>query len=130
MKDYINNICGIEIAIASEVNNFIEGSSGFVHTDATFIPIDFVPGATLTIQKTKGKPGRSYETNLESIIRNQIDLNEGYILRIRLDDANPPLIIGDKDLPVFIQQSSTLTRKSMSVTHSSWHYPWRQFIGS
>lgn len=124
MNDKINNICKLEFASITQINEFLEASSGHVLINATWTDIPIIPGASVLITKEPTKAGRRYGCDFSGKLRAILDLHPVGIFRLTMDNEDLPLIIGDPDLPVRTSESIALREKIIRFTHEGWHYPW------
>lgn len=124
MTDKINNICKLEFAAITQINEFLEASSGHVLIDASWTEIPIIPGASVLISKDPTKAGRKYSSDFSGKLRSILDLQPVGIFRLTMDNDDDPMIIGDPDLPVRTSEAIALREKSIRFSHESWHYPW------
>lgn len=129
MNELINNICKVEYTSISEVNSISFELEASVIIDATWYIMDCVPGATLLISDSNPASGREYNTNFRCTLKTKLQSKDLHIVKVTLDDEST-LIIGDLDLPVSFDEDHSLTSKSLSFDHKSWHYPYPLAVSS
>ena len=126
MNKRINNICKVEYSIISDVSQYQESPTGTVLIEAAWQELNCATGSELTIEEQYAKAGRSYQSNFICNMKEKLLSKDLLIVRITLDDASAPLIIGDPDLPIRFLESHQLKSKSLSFSHTSWHYPFSE----
>lgn len=124
MDDIINNICFAEYSPLDTITDFITSPTGTAEVTAAWYSMNMATGARLSIREVLSKAGRSYETDFSVTLRRKIHVTEPVIIRFTLSNGNK-LLIGDKDLPVRLLEDHSLTSKTLTFSHVSWHYPFK-----
>lgn len=124
MDEVINNICYAEYSPLDTIADFITSPTGTAEVTAAWYSMAIASGARLSVREVLGKAGRSYETDFSVTLKRKILVTEPVIIRFTLNNGNK-LLIGDKDLPVRLLEDHSLTSKTLTFSHVSWHYPYR-----
>ncbi len=122
MDQVINTICAAEFAYLDEISDFIVSPTGTADVTAVWRSMPLATGSRLSIREVIGKPGRSYETDFTGTLKQRFLENQPVIIRFTLDNGTR-MLIGDKDLPVRLLEDHSLSSKTLTFSHVSWHYP-------
>lgn len=128
MDNRVNNICKVEFAKISELADFQEAPIGVVLVTAAWQVLPVARPPRLTVTEDFGKAGRSYESNFSVLLDTKVMNKNLLLVRVSFDDGSQPMIIGDPDLPVRFIESHDPISKTLSFTHISWHYPFREAV--
>lgn len=123
MEHMITNICRVEYARLEDVADFKQSpvtGAGIVLAAWQILPC--APGPLLSVSESVTRAGRLFESNFSCTLKKKVLNRSLLIVRIIRDDGTQ-LLIGDLDHPVRFEESYSTTSKSLTFTHSSWHFP-------
>ncbi|EMS34599.1 hypothetical protein C943_03286 [Mariniradius saccharolyticus AK6] len=126
MDSKINSICKVEFARLGEISDYQESPNGTVLVTAAWQVLPIARPPRLSVSESLTKGGRVFESNFSAQLNYKVMNKDLLIVRISFSDGGQPLIIGNRDLPVRFQESHELAAKTLTFSHSSWHYPYRE----
>lgn len=126
MERAINNICKVEFVKISELSDYQESPTGRVLISGAWQTMLTARPPRLLVSESVTKAGRLYESNFSVLLENKLLNKNLLIVRISFNDGAEPMIIGDPDLPVRFTESHDIKAKTLTFSHSSWHYPFRE----
>lgn len=126
----IDNICKVEYSTLEEIISFALPSptEDSAVVDTTWHELDVAPGSLLSINQTGDRFECSFSGTIRTPLVSPTDGGLGVakkpmIIRLTLTDGEP-ILIGDETIPVRLPESHTLQGKTITFTHTSWHYPY------
>jgi hypothetical protein len=125
VQQLINNICQIAYADIRTVTMIESRLTKRAYVTATWLDLPVSRDNTFTVVKGYNSAREvEYAVTIAASLKLPVLTDGLYILKVSLNDGTE-LIIGDVDLPVRLPESHQLAGKSISIQHTSWHYPYQ-----
>lgn len=124
MKNRINIASRIRLARLQDIVNFtdnFDGTATVTTSDWRTLPIH-EGSARVTVESNHTNAGRQVRTSITARLKELMQLRCRGILEVTMCNGET-YIIGTPDLPVSIDQTNTLTQKSIQINHQNTVFP-------